>query len=228
MPTITDKEFGDITVVRQPLASRVSLRIAPNGRIRVTLPTNTPLAAAKLLIKTSRRDIRQLLNTHHGTFPYTSDQPIGKSHHLLIEPGEPRVRTTGTKIIISIPHQTAFNDRLFQQTVRDHITSALRKEAKSYLPRRLKFLAAEHGFTYQNTRLTHASSRWGSCSSRGTISMNIALMNLPFELLDYVLIHELCHTRHMNHSTAFWQEVAALDPAYKHHRSALKNYTPHI
>lgn len=228
MPTITDKEFGDITVTRRALTTRVSLRIAPDGRIRISMPAGTPLAAASLLIKTSRRDIRRLIQEHHGTFPYTSDQPIGKSHHLIIEPGEPRVRTTGTKIIVSTPDHAAFHDRAFQQTIRDHIIKALRKEAKSYLPRRLKFLAAEHGFTYQTTRLTHASSRWGSCSSNGTISMNIALMSLPFELLDYVLIHELCHTRHMNHSAAFWREVALFDPAYKQHREALKKYSPHI
>lgn len=228
MPTITDSEFGEITVTRRALASRVSLRIAPNGRIRITIPLHAPLASAKLLIKRSRRSIQKLIAEQQGDFPYSTSQQIGKSHNLLVEQGEPAVKTVGTSIIINTKDDQDFADPIFQQSIRDHVVKALRKEAKSYLPRRLKFLAEQHDFHYDKTRLTHSSSRWGSCSSNGTISLNIALMNLPFELLDYVLIHELCHTRQMNHSQAFWCEVAAINPRYKQHRTALKKYTPHV
>ncbi len=228
MPTITDPEFGEITVTRRALASRVSLRIAPNGRIRITMPLHAPLTSAKLLIKRSRRSIQKLIAEQQGDFPYSTSQQIGKSHNLLVEQGEPAVKTVGTSIIINARDDQDFADPIFQQSIRDHVVKALRKEAKSYLPRRLKFLAEQHDFHYDKTRLTHSSSRWGSCSSNGTISLNIALMNLPFELLDYVLIHELCHTRQMNHSQAFWCEVAAINPRYKQHRTALKKYTPHV
>ena len=228
MPTITDSEFGEITVTRRALASRVSLRIAPNGRIRITMPLHAPLTSAKLLIKRSRRSIQKLIAEQQGDFPYSTSQQIGKSHNLLVEQGEPAVKTVGTSIIINARDDQEFADPIFQQSIRDHVVKALRKEAKSYLPRRLKFLAEQHDFHYDKTRLTHSSSRWGSCSSNGTISLNIALMNLPFELLDYVLIHELCHTRQMNHSQAFWCEVAAINPRYKQHRTALKKYTPHV
>lgn len=228
MPTITDSEFGEITVTRRALASRVSLRIAPNGRIRITMPLHAPLASAKLLIKRSRRSIQKLITEQQGDFPYSTSQQIGKSHNLLVEQGEPAVKTVGTSIIINARDDQDFANPIFQQSIRDHVVKALRKEAKSYLPRRLKFLAEQHDFHYDKTRFTHSSSRWGSCSSNGTISLNIALMNIPFELLDYVLIHELCHTRQMNHSQAFWREVAAIDPHYKRHRDSLKKYTPHV
>lgn len=230
MPKFTDPEFGEITVQKRSLANNVSVKIAPNGTLRVTIPTYAPLFAAKTLIKTSRTQIRKLIAEHQTTFSYTHDQPIGKSHHLLIQntTGKTRVKTTGTQIIAQINHHEDPASPINQQLIRDKIITALRKESKSYLPRRLSFLAEQHGFFYVNTKITHASSRWGSCSSRGTISLNIGLMNLPFELIDYVIIHELCHTRHMNHSTKFWNEVAKFDPLYKAHRNALKNHSPHV
>lgn len=230
MPTITDSEFGEIVVKKQGLAKNISLRIAPDGRLRVTMPSYAPLLAAKTVIKTSRLQIRKLLDQHQLQFSYTKDQQIGKSHSLIISStaGATTVKTASTRIIASINENEDIAAATNQQLIRQKIIAALRKEAKSYLPRRLSFLAEEHGFSFKRTKITHASSRWGSCSSTGTISLNIGLMNLPFELIDYVIIHELCHTRHMNHSASFWREVARFDPGYKIHRAELKKYSPHI
>ena len=230
MPTITDSEFGEIVVKKQGLAKNISLRIAPDGRLRVTMPSYAPLLAAKTVIKTSRLQIRKLLDQHQLQFSYTKDQQIGKSHSLIISStaGATTVKTASTRIIASINENEDIAAATNQQLIRQKIAAALRKEAKSYLPRRLSFLAEEHGFSFRRTKMTHASSRWGSCSSTGTISLNIGLMNLPFELIDYVIIHELCHTRHMNHSASFWREVAQFDPGYKIHRAELKKYSPHI
>ena len=230
MTIITDSEFGEIVIKKRNLAKSVSLKIAPDGRIQITMPTYAPLLAAKALIKTSREQIRQLVSQYRDKLSYTTNRQIGKSHNLLIQTTTKpsSVKIIGTQIFAEINESESIESAKNQQLIRSKILVALRKEAKSYLPRRLSFLAEEHGFYFARSKMTHSSSRWGSCSSSGTISLNIGMMNLPFELIDYVIIHELCHTKHMNHSTAFWNEVSKFDPQYKIHRNELKKYSPHI
>jgi len=114
------------------------------------------------------------------------------------------------------------------QRARDAKKQILSKKAKAYLPYRLEFHAVRHGYKYTAVRLSHANTRWGSRSSTGTISLNIGLMNLPEPLRDYVILHELAHINHMDHSAAFWAEVASHDPHYKHHRKHLKMFNPGV
>lgn len=99
----------------------------------------------------------------------------------------------------------------------------LAKAARSYLQERTDLLAEQHGFKYKKLRFSNASTRWGSCSERGTISLNIQLMRLSNDLIDYVIIHELCHLDEMNHSKKFWNLVEGIDPEFKSHRKQLKS-----
>lgn len=231
MPSIVDEEFGTINLRRSAKATHVRVRVAPDGRLRASLPLYAPLFLVKRLIKSSRPQLRAMLEEHQPTVMYTPGMQIGKSHTLIVRPSTRRtvkISRHGQQIMVELPDAHDLNDPSIQRELRDAIIAALRIEAKSYLPKRLAYLAAEHGFTYQSVRFSHAGSRWGSCSSTGTISLNIALMKLPFELIDYVLIHELSHTRELNHSTHFWRQVEQGDPAYKLHRDALKKETPSI
>lgn len=110
------------------------------------------------------------------------------------------------------------------QRAREAKERMLKKAAKEYLPYRLEYLAKKYGYRYEKCRLTHAETRWGSCSSRKTISLNVGLMNVPEKLRDYVIIHELAHLNHMDHSKEFWLEVEKHDPNYREHRRGLKSY----
>jgi len=96
------------------------------------------------------------------------------------------------------------------------ITSAqlaeLRKLAKAYLPHRTMELAQDLSFTYQRVTCRHQKSRWGSCSHRNAISLNIELMRLPVELRDYIIVHELTHTVHKHHQDAFWAHLEKVLP----------------
>ena len=231
MATITDEEFGIITLRRSAKASAIRIRVAPDGRLRASLPLYAPVFLVKRLVKSSREQLRAMLRENQHDAHYSDGMMIGKSHTLIVRPSGARTVTAkrhGQQIIVSLPPGSTLDDPDVMRIVRDGVISALRIEAKSYLPKRLAFLADKHGFQYEHVRFSHASGRWGSCSSSGTISLNIALMQLPFELIGYVILHELSDTVQMNHSDVFWQTVGASAPQYAAHRQALKKISPSI
>ncbi len=115
-----------------------------------------------------------------------------------------------------------------EQRARDYQKKILMKKAREYLPYRLEYFAKLYGYSYNKCRLSHANTRWGSCSSNRTISLNIGLMKLPSVLRDYVILHELAHLNHMDHSRAFWEEVGEHDRNYKNHEKKLKMFNPGV
>jgi predicted metal-dependent hydrolase len=230
--TITDPEFGEITVRRVARARYVRIMIGNDGRYAATVPPLTPLLFVRQMIERSRSELRKLAHSAGQSQPYTWGQQIGKQHTLVHVPTtmvkQPHVQLLSDKIVVKLPPNHSVNDRDVQQMIRDVVAKVYRKEAKLLLPSRLERIAADRGFTYTTIRFSHSTGRWGSCSSRGVISLNIALMKLPDTLIDYVLVHELCHTREMNHSPAFWREVEAIDPLYLTHRKLLKKHSPAV
>ena len=105
---------------------------------------------------------------------------------------------------------------------------ALKKDAAIYFKERLDYYAPLIGVTYTGMQLRKQKTRWGSCSTKGTISLNYLLMLMPESVRDYVVVHELCHRKQMNHSARFWKEVERVLPNYKKERTALKKYGTHI
>lgn len=230
MPTIHDEEFGTITIRRSSRATQVRLRVAPDGTLRASMPFYAPLFLLKRLVKASRPQLRTMIQQAQPNESYEDGQQIGKSHTILVKRDSDALSVQRVKqhIIVHLPNSLPLTDPKVTKKIREACIAALRIESKHYLPRRLQFLADQLGYSYEKVRFSHASSRWGSCSTTGTISLNIALMKLPFELIDYVIIHELAHTAEMNHSTDFWVRVAEGDPQYKAHRKALKQESPSI
>ena len=228
---IVDDEFGVIAYRRSPQARFVRIRIGEDGTIRASLPKRAPLYLVRELVDSSRLEIRKLVSAQKAKqVSYTDGMTIGHSHRLHIEYAdiaEPHKKVSGQALLITLPHAYRAESDLAHSFITTHVRSALKREAKAYLPRRLRYLADTYGFTYERERFGNQKGRWGSCSSNGTISLNIALMNLPYELIDYVLIHELAHTRQMNHSQAFWKIVEDCMPDYRIHRKALKNENPY-
>jgi predicted metal-dependent hydrolase len=223
MSSFEDKEFGTVSVHRSPRSRTVRLSVSAEGALRISMPSYAPIFLAKRLINSSRTSLREMKRSQPERIKFNHGDQVGKSHSLVVhQAANLKVSAKNQLINVSLPPDTLVDDEQVQSAIRDVAVKILRKEAKSYLPRRLAFLADQHGLQYERVRFSYASTRWGSCSSHGTISLNISLMLLPFELIDYVLLHELAHTRHMNHSEAFWDLVHELDSEYKTHRKALK------
>lgn len=96
------------------------------------------------------------------------------------------------------------------------------EKIKEKIGSRTAYFAQIMGVNYGMITIRNQKTRWGSCSSKGNLNFNYQLYYLPSELLDYVVVHELAHRRHMNHSKEFWQEVEKYCPMYKLHREKLK------
>ena len=229
--SIVDKEFGEIKIRKNKLARSVKLSVGVDGSLRASIPYYSPEFAVRRLVNGSRDEIRKMLATHNAKNSYQDGDLIGKTHTLFLRKfsgEEIKISNEGNQILMQIPQELAFENPLVQSEIRKTVSKILRKQAKAYLPRRIDFLAEKYGFSFEKLRFSHTGTRWGSCSSSGTISLNIALMNLPHHLIDYVIIHELCHTRQMNHSSKFWQEVEKYCPDYKKYVQEIKQFSPSI
>ena len=119
-----------------------------------------------------------------------------------------------------------------QKTFRQQLASAdiekkphaYRSYARVYLPTRLQLLSEQHQLPFGKTSIRSQRTRWGSCSARKNISLNWRLIQMPAEVCDYVLLHELAHTQHMNHSTEFWGLVERMAPEWRVSRDWLRQH----
>ena len=224
--------WGTIIVARNARARRIVLRACPDG-IRITVPvyaTKSDIERAldecvpKLLQKRPQGTgsvIDKAFRIESDNFTFCIEEHAADVFQL---------RYSGKAAILLCPTGTCYSDKKMQEWLRKAITTALTRRAKELLPPRLKLLAAEKGFVYNSCTVRNVHSRWGSCNAKKNISLSIYLAMLPNELIDYVLLHELCHTVEMNHGDRFWalmDKVTAPAKA-KDLRKKLKGYRTNI
>lgn len=135
-----------------------------------------------------------------------------------------RVKVAGEKIRISVPAGMGLSHPSVSQAVRSGIMQKLRARARFVLPKRVEELAALHGFTYNRVFVKNMRTRWGSCSYANNINLSIFLLNLPGHLVDYVILHELVHTKHKNHKKEFWDKLESVCPGSVDCAREIKKY----
>ncbi len=222
-------DIGTVTLYKRRGNRSLRLSIDATGEVRVSLPYWLPykageqFALSKAVWIAANRPKSHGGNLQHG-------HAIGKAHHLYFEQkamaSKVSAHVAGNEIRVSFPAIYAAHDREVQAAAHRASIRALKKEAEVLLPQRLQALAAQTGFAYANISVKQLKSRWGSCNSQQEITLNLFLMQLPWHLIDYVLMHELTHTKVMRHGTPFWREMERHVPNAKQLRSQMANYQP--
>jgi predicted metal-dependent hydrolase len=207
-------DIGQITLVKRAGSRNLRLSVTQNG-VRVSMPSWTPFAAGHAFALKNIDWIRSELSEHTKTL-LVSGQRIGKLHSLrfeLVLNGQAITsRVTGTEVVVRLkPNETTSNPAV-QKRAHAACLRALKREAEQLLPPRLQGLATTHSRDYSGVQVKQLKRRWGSCDSHQAITLNFFLMELPWEQIDYVLLHELTHTVHMNHGADFWRLLTTMQP----------------
>jgi predicted metal-dependent hydrolase len=211
--------------VRHRRARHYILHVGAEGRVRVTLPWYGSKTEALRFVEERRAWIererykRAVSSARRG--PWGAGTEVlfrGTLHALRVAPADARhARVAFADQALTVPVSTA-------DDLRVPVERHLRRLAEQELPARLRSFATRHAFVVKAVSVRGQRSRWGSCSPSGRISLNWRLIQFPDHVADYVLIHELVHLLHLNHSRRFWAGVARLCPAYQEARAWLRRH----
>jgi len=198
-------------------AKHVSLKISPARGLEVVVPFLLKQYDVEKLLDSKKEWIKKNLakiETIKSKFLFIGHELIIVEQFNLFNNFS--VLLNDDKFIISRPE-------FYNKTKEEIFNEWLKEQAKVYIPGRVNILAQKFGFNYNSVKIKNQITRWGSCSSKKNLSFNYRLMSFNKKVIDYVIIHELCHLREMNHSRNFWQLVEELMPDYKTHKKLVKN-----
>ena len=216
--------------IRSKRAKYLRLKLAHSGELSVVVPEGISLKKASLFVDSQVAWLEGKLPQLQFSDPARYTKPevlelkyLGESWSLnyLPDSEETSIKITTDTSLTQLQCSGLVDDKdLLNRT----IGLWLKSKAESVIPQRLSYLAETHGFHYRRVTIRGQKTRWGSCSNQKNINLNYKLLFLPPAMVDYVLIHELCHTLEMNHSKRFWTLVEDCDPDYKRHDKSLNEY----
>jgi len=210
--------------VRNRRARRYILRLRPDGTARVTVPRGGSLAEAKRFAERNiawleQQLLRQAMQPRRPLPWSLGTEILFRGQGVRLEPGE-----NGEAGLIRFDGEVVATSE-GSDDLRPAIEQHLRRLAAQELPARVFELAALHQLPVKRVTVRNQRSRWGSCSRRGTISLNWRLVQTPPSVRDYLVLHELAHLREMNHSHRFWSEVARICPNFREAERWLKQHS---
>lgn len=225
--TVYLPEIGEVILAKRKGTRQLRLSVRADGRVRVGMPAWVPYQAG-INFALSRSDWIKKHIRDSDEITLKPGVRIGKSYRLTFLQNE-KYDTIRSRIVdhnVIVRSSLIYSDPAVQKSAIRISERALKRDAEKLLPIRLDELAKKHSFKYKSVRIKRLRSRWGSCSSQKEITLNYYLIQLPWPLIDYVLLHELTHTEHLHHGPAFWLKIESLLPDFKRHRQAIKKYKP--
>jgi predicted metal-dependent hydrolase len=222
-------QVGPVEFIKKRGLRSIRLRVDPQGVVKVSLPWLVSHQFAVNFVA-SRRDWIEEQRSALTPFEPWNGMQFGKSFTLYITELSPTMqsRIHTSKLQVSVVGQLDFSDEAQMTFIQKAMLRALRKDAENCLLPRVEQLASRHRVIFQNSRAKQLTGRWGSCDTHGVITLSLFLTQLPWDLIDYVITHELAHVGHMNHSAKFWNAVGDMYPDYKQARSRLKAWQPRV
>ena len=207
------------------------LQIKPFGGLEVVIPPRFPRHQVPGLVAKHADWVRQQLARQHQLrqstqLPDSIDLAFDNTSTPVIYTTDPRSENA-----VAFAHQAAeqlvvnaegSNER------RHQLRRWVRQRALQSFPSMLEKVSAQTGLNFSKLSIRSQKTRWGSCSIRGNISLNDQLLFMPTDTVEYLMIHELCHTRHLNHSSAFWSLVQQHCPNYRDHERHLSRPGEHV
>lgn len=218
--------MNSYSIKRVKRSRSIRLRVEPNGKVLVTAPPFAPhylieRFVAKQQPWIERQQQRLVLKKNvHPVFDWEANIVSYLGQLLQIELGEYRVGVDKVRVEPGVLRVSPPSGKLFD--AKKILVAWLKKRGEAEILERLPPLASRMEARYQKVRFSQQKSRWGSCSSNGTLSFNWRLIHYHPQVIDYVIVHELAHTLEHNHSEAFWRIVSEHIPDYKRHVALLK------
>ncbi|MCX7096925.1 MAG: SprT family zinc-dependent metalloprotease [Methylococcales bacterium] len=214
-------------IVRSARRTTAAIKIQ-KGVVYVMVPETLPINTITALVNNKSRWIKEKLAIQQEITAikpkaYAAGESfpcLGKNHLLKIVPGRAMVRQQHDELMVFIPEQTLEPAKAIQQL----LLKWYKQQANTVLTEKTQHYAKIIGVMPTSITIKSFKSRWGSCSSSGGIYYNWKIIIAPEQIVDYVVIHELCHILHHNHSPAFWQAVAIYCPGYRDCGAWLKQH----
>lgn len=202
-------------------ARRLSVRVYPGGRVEVVVPPGASANLVHRFVHSHREWIDQRVADLSCAAPLARDlrpesielRALERTYRVEYRPSEERavtlhrIRGEHRLVLVGAVHS--------QDAVCDALRAWLMDRARAELSPKLMAAARAGGFSFERAQIRRQRTRWGSCSASGTISLNVCLLFQDPAVVHYLYIHELCHTRHMNHSRDFWALVEHHEPNYR-------------
>lgn len=218
------------TVIRRKGRRTASLTVAPDNAVTITVPTELSHAGVEALIKRKQNWIhRKIAFNSEVRFPhkpkeYISGEAfsyIGRNYRLKVVAGEERgVELAAGRLCVHVPAK--LEGQAPTQAVREELAGWYREHALEKLAQRARLQAEKMGLKIGAVGIRDYRRQWGSCLQNGSILFNWKVVMAPLRIIDYVVIHELCHLVHRNHSPKYWKFLALHLPEYAESKEWLR------